>query len=107
MVSTSKLAGEKERLLDHVILVSQKLLESTKSRKLSIKLRTLLRYAYVAYTRRTTDINIIRGLVPRIRPPARLANQYFYREIEKSLRQRFNISIETRRQFRYIVFYKE
>lgn len=98
--------SEKSKLLEHVVLVSKELLKSTRSRSISIKLRTLLRYAYVSYRRRTTDLNIIRGLVPRVRPPSRLANQYFYREIERVLRNNFRIKIENRRQFRYVVFYK-
>jgi len=97
---------EKNKLIEHVLLVAQELLKSTKSKHISVKLRTLLRYAYVSYRRKTTDLNIIRGLVPRIRPPSRLANQYFYREIERVLGEHFNISIENRRQFRYVTFYK-
>ncbi len=99
--------AEKAKLLEHIVLVAQELLRSTKSRKVSIKLRTLLRYAYVSYKRKTTDLNVIRGLVPKIRPPSRLANQYFYREIERLLVERFNVKIENRRQFRYVTFFKE
>ena len=106
-MAVSRLDSEKEKLIDQIILITNRLIESTKSRKISIKLRTLLRYAYVSYIKKTTDINIIRGLVPRIRPPARLTNQYYYREIERVLKQRFNARIETRRQFRYVVLYKK
>ncbi len=106
-MAASKLDSEKEKLINQVIIITNKLIESTKSRKISIKLRTLLRYAYVSYIKKTTDINIIRGLVPRIRPPARLTNQYYYREIERVLKQKFNARIENRRQFRYVVLYKK
>ncbi|RLE61548.1 MAG: hypothetical protein DRJ35_00060 [Thermoprotei archaeon] len=106
-MTASKLDSEKEKLINQVIIITNKLIESTKSRKISIKLRTLLRYAYVSYIKKTTDINIIRGLVPRIRPPARLTNQYYYREIERVLKQKFNARIENRRQFRYVVLYKK
>lgn len=106
-MTTSKLDSEKEKLINQIIIITNKLIESTKSRKISIKLRTLLRYAYVSYIKKTTDINIIRGLVPRIRPPARLTNQYYYREIERVLKQKFNARIENRRQFRYVVLYKK
>lgn len=98
--------SEKSSLLEHVILISREILNSTKSRMVSIKLRTLLRYAYVAYKQKTTDLNSIRGLVPRVRPPSRLTNQYFYREMERILRDNFNVEIENRRQFRYVIFYK-
>jgi len=98
--------SEKSSLLEHVVLISKEILNSTKSRVVSIKLRTLLRYAYVAYRQKTTNLNSIRGLVPRVRPPSRLTNQYFYREMERILRDNFNVKIENRRQFRYVVFYK-
>ncbi len=98
---------EKERILEHLTLVVQQLLNSTRSRQLSIKLRTLLRYTYVSYIKKTTDISVIRGLVPRIRPPAWLTNQYYYREIERVLRDKFNAQIESRRQFRYVVLQKK
>ncbi|RLG47724.1 MAG: hypothetical protein DRO06_02405 [Thermoproteota archaeon] len=98
---------EKTKLLHHVNLVARELIRNTRSKRISIKLRTLLRYAYVSYKRKTTDLNTIRGLVPRIRPPSRLANQYFYRDIENMLRRNFKVVIESRRQFKYVTFYKE
>ncbi len=101
------MTNERSKLLRHVYLVAQEILRSTKSKKISIKLRTLLRYAYVSYKRNTTNLNTIRGLVPRIRPPPRLANQYFYRDMEKMLRRNFHVTIERRRQFKYVTFYKE
>ncbi len=97
---------ERRRILEHVHLIAQELINKTRSKRISIKLRTLLRYAYVSYKSKTTDLSVIRGLVPRIRPPSRLANQYFYREMERSLRSKFNIKVEIRRQFRYVTFYK-
>ncbi len=98
---------ENGKLLYHVKLVVQEILKNTRSRQISIKLRTLLRYAYISYKRNTTDLNIIRGLVPRIRPPAKLSNQYFYREMENMLRRNFRVTIERRRQFKYVTFYRE
>jgi len=101
------MTSERVKLLQHVRLVAEEILRSTRSKKISIKLRTLLRYAYVSYKRNTTNLNTIRGLVPRIRPPPRLANQYFYRDMEKMLRRHFHVSIERRRQFKYVTFYKD
>jgi len=98
--------SEKTSLLEHVILISREILNHTRSQRVSIKLRTLLRYAYVAYKQKTTDLNAIRGLVPRVKPPSRLTNQYFYREMERVLKNNFKVKIENRRQFRYVVFYK-
>lgn len=99
-------SSEKDTLLEHVILVSREILNNARSRVISIKLRTLLKYAYVAYKQGTTNLNAIRGLVPRVKPPSRLTNQYFYREMERILKDNFNVKIENRRQFRYVVFYK-
>ncbi|QOJ79667.1 hypothetical protein IG193_04230 [Infirmifilum lucidum] len=101
-----RIREEKEKLLRQLEIIVNQLMSSTKSSQISIKLRTLLRYAYVSYVKRTTDINVIRGLVPRVRPPAWLTNQYYYREIESILREKFNAKIENRRQFRYVVLYK-
>jgi hypothetical protein len=101
-----RIREEKEKLLEHLELVVQQLLNSTKSKRISIKLRTLLRYTYVSYVKKTSDISVIRGLVPRVRPPAWLTNQYYYREIERVLRDKFNAKIETRRQLRYVVLHK-
>jgi len=98
--------SERASLLEHVILISREILNHTRSQRVSIKLRTLLRYAYVAYKQKTTDLNAIRGLVPRVKPPSRLTNQYFYREMERVLKNNFKVKIENRRQFRYVVFYK-
>jgi hypothetical protein len=103
----SHIHEEKQKLLDHLVSVVEELLKNTKSAQISIKLRTLLRYAYVSYVKKTSDINVIRGLVPRVRPPAWLTNQYYYREIEMLLKNRFNAKIENRRQFRYVVFNKQ
>ncbi|ABL78107.1 hypothetical protein Tpen_0705 [Thermofilum pendens Hrk 5] len=105
-MQSSRTIEEKQKLLEHLASVVEELLRNTKSSQISIKLRTLLRYAYVSYVKKTSDINVIRGLVPRVRPPAWLTNQYYYREIELMLKTRFNARIENRRQFRYVVLYK-
>jgi len=98
---------DKRKILDHVLLVTGQLLKDTKSKKISIKLRTLLRYAYISYVRKTVNLSTIRGLVPRIRPPSRLTNQYFYRDVEDVLRRNFKVKIENKRNFRYVVLYKD
>ena len=95
----------KDGILEHLRLVVSEILRNTKSRTISIKLRTLLKYAYVSYAAKTTNLNMIRGLVPRIRPPPQLTNQYFYRDIEDFLRRNFNVKFERRRNARYVVLY--
>jgi len=107
----STLDEEREKLIEHVIVIAEKIIDSTKSRKISIKLRTLLRYAYISYVlgldphgdaawRRIRSIHTVR-------PPPRLTNQYYYREIERALRERLGARIENRRQFRYVVLYRK
>lgn len=98
--------AEKNKILEHVLMISQKLVSESRSSKISVKLRTLLRYAYISYQRQTFDLSTIRGLVPRLRPPSSLANQYFYRDIETLLKKRFNVDIHYKRNFRYVTFYK-
>jgi len=39
--------------------------------------------------------------------PGRLANQYFYRKVEKELARSFNVEFKNRRGFRYAVFHTE
>ncbi|HDD64327.1 MAG: hypothetical protein DRJ32_03030 [Thermoprotei archaeon] len=99
--------GERALLLKHAYYVAKNIVKRTKSKKISIKLRTLLRYAYVSYVRNTFDISTIRGLVPRIRPPSRFTSQYVYRDIEDMLRRNFKVMVERRRQHTYVIFYKE
>jgi len=95
----------KNRILEHVRLVASEILKGTRSRTVSIKLRTLLKYAYVSYIVKTTNLNTIRGLVPRIKPPSRFTNQYFYRDMEEYLRRHFRVRFEKRRNARYVVLY--
>jgi len=107
MINMTLSVTEKDRLLNHAQQVVIELLKSTKSKKISIKLRTLLRYAYISYIRKTFDLNMLRGLVPRIKPPYRYTNQYVYRDLENMLRKNFNVILEKRRQYTYATFYKK
>jgi len=97
--------SSKRRILEHVRLVASEILRGTRSKSVSIKLRTLLKYAYVSYIVKTTNLNTIRGLVPRIKPPSQFTNQYFYRDMEEYLRRHFNVKFEKRRNARYVVLY--
>lgn len=107
MINMTLSVIEKDRLLSHAQQVVIELLKSTRSKKISIKLRTLLRYAYISYIRKTFDLNMLRGLVPRIKPPYRYTNQYVYRDLENMLRKNFNVILEKRRQYTYATFYKK
>jgi len=116
MAVQSLLAIEKERtpyvvelkreVLRKTIEVCKVLLKSARSRTFSIKLKTLIRYGYISYVRNTTDINILKGLMSRLYPPREIVNQHFYRELEKALRENFNVKIRRRGSHRYAVFMK-
>jgi len=91
---------EKEKLIEQVVVIAERIAASTRSRRVSIKLRTLLRYAYTSYVlgldpRGDAAWHRIRG-IHSIRPPPRLTNQYFYREVERVLRERLGARIEVR-----------
>jgi len=77
---------------------------TTRSRRVSVKLKTLVKYGYAAYAYGTLDFRRVRGLTSRVRVPGRLANQYFYRKVEEELARNFDVEFEDRRGFRYAVF---
>ena len=116
MAVQSLLAVEKEKIpyvielkkevLKRTIEVCKVLLKSARSRTFSIKLKTLIRYGYISYIRNTTDINILKGLMSRLYPPREIVNQHFYRELEKALRENFNVKIKRRGSHRYAIFMK-
>jgi len=104
--STSKDALEKSKIFDHACRIVERLLKSSRSNSISIKLKTLLKYAYVSYIKSTLDIPKLRGLVPRVRIPSKYANQYVYNDLVEVLRKNFKITVEKRRHSRYVVIYK-
>lgn len=97
---------EKHRIFDRACQIVERLLDNTRSRTISIKIKTLLKYAYASYIKNTLEIPKLRGLVPRIRVPSKYANQYTYNDLVEVLRQNFKISVEKRRHNRYIIVYK-
>ena len=102
----SDLAYERSKIFDRACQIVERLLDNTKSRTISIKVKTLVKYAYVSYIRNTMDIPKLRGLVPRIRVPSRYANQYTYNDLVEVLRRNFKITVERRRHNRYVIIYK-
>ncbi|RLE83668.1 MAG: hypothetical protein DRJ39_04485 [Thermoprotei archaeon] len=96
----------KEQIIRKILLVSKVLLNSVHSRQFSIKLKTLIRYGYIAYVRNTTDINTLKGLMSRIYPPREIVNQHYYRAVEKALRNNFNVKFTRYGSHKYAVFVK-
>ena len=104
--SNSKDLLEKSKIFDHACKIVERLLKTSKSSTISIKLKTLLKYAYVSYMKSTLDIPKLRGLVPRVRIPSKYANQYVYNDLVEVLKKNFRVTVEKRRHSRYVVIYK-
>jgi len=92
------------RVLGYVLKVAEHIAATTRSPRVSIKLKTLVKYGYAAYAYGTLDFKRIRGLTSRIRVPGHLASQYFYRRVEEELARNFDVEFEDRRGSRYAVF---
>jgi len=109
----NKWVDEREKtehgVLEHVPKVVSMILSKTRTQRLTLKLRTILLYSYIAYKIRELDINLLRGLMARIRPPGYLTNQYFYEDIRRKLREEFgdNVEFVRRRQKWYAVFWNK
>jgi len=97
---------ERQIMLKHVELVASQLLASTKSRTLTLKLRTLVRYAYTSYVKGTLDFPTIRGSAHRYKPPNWMVSQLFYRQAERALAKRLNAKVVRRRGQVYVVLEK-
>ncbi len=96
-----------EEVLKRVVAVAVRVAGAARSRRISVKLRTLLRYAYISYSLRLdpldpADWRRIRSM-HSVRPPAHLANQYFYREVARILAERLGARVELRGGFKYAV----
>ena len=94
-------------VLGCVLRVAECIVAGARSRRVSVRVRSLVRYGYAAYVFGTLDFRRVRGLVSRVEPPSYIANRYFYGRIEEALARRFDVRFEDRRGFRYAVFNKE
>jgi len=110
-VGVGMVSGWVERVQDCVLgcvlRVAECIVAGARSRRVSVRVRSLVRYGYAAYVFGTLDFRRVRGLVSRVEPPSYIANRYFYGRIEEALARRFDVRFEDRRGFRYAVFNKE
>ncbi|RLE72370.1 MAG: hypothetical protein DRJ37_03030 [Thermoprotei archaeon] len=94
-------------VLNYVLKVAECIVAGARSRRVSVRVRSLVRYGYAAYVFGTLDFRRIRGLVSRVEPPSYIANRHFYGRVEEVLARRFDVRFEDRRGFRYAVFNRE
>lgn len=94
-------------VLNYVLRVAELIVVGARSRRVSIRVGSLVRYGYAAYVFSTLDFRRVRGLVSRVEPPSYIANRYFYGRVEEALARRFDVRFEDRRGFRYAVFNRE
>jgi len=104
IISRSRARRVQRRVLGYILRVAEHIVSTARSRRVSVKLKTLVKYGYAAYAYGTLDFRRVRGLTSRVRVPGRLANQYFYRKVEEELARNFDVEFEDRRGFRYAVF---
>ena len=62
--SRSKVSGVQRRVLGYVLRVAEHIVYSARSRRVSVKLKTLVKYGYAAYG--TLDFRRIRGSRPEL-----------------------------------------
>ena len=99
--------AEKSRIekgvLSKVNFVAGFIVRGTKSSRISIRLRSLVRYAYTAYILRLNDFNTIKGVSTKLNPPKYLFSQHFYRKVEEELAKRYKVLFVNRRGKRYAI----
>lgn len=99
MIAQSWLERErvKKSVLEKISFIVYIITRSAKSPRISIRLRTLIKYAYIAYILGEERFNVIKGLTSKIKPPRYLFNRDFYKAVEEVLARNFHICFETRR----------
>ncbi|RLE88651.1 MAG: hypothetical protein DRJ67_01385 [Thermoprotei archaeon] len=100
------MSDDRVAVVERVVVIAEKLLAGARSRGISVKLRTLLRYAYASLKLGTMDIAVLRSVVARIHPPHTLTNRKFYGELEEALRARLGAHIYYRRDKKYVYLVK-
>lgn len=96
---------ERRRVLEKTVEVAIHLLNTARTRRISVKMATLVKYAYLACRLGTLDITALKQM--KVHPPHHLRTQYFYREVVKALRKRrIRARVEHRHSVKYLVLYK-
>lgn len=94
----------KRQVLDCVVELARQIVAGARTRRVSVKLRTLVKYGYTAYAYDTLDLGKARGLSSRVSVPRYLANPSYYRSVEEELARNFEVEFEKRRDIKYVVF---
>jgi len=96
----------RRKVLSKILEITERLLEDSRTESVSVKLRTLVRYGYVSYARGVDDISSIKGLMARVSIPREISSRYFYRKVEETLKEYFDVEFEYRRCHRYVTLHK-
>ena len=87
----------KKAIMERVVYVAWQIVSEARSHEISIRLRTLIKYAYIAYILGEDRFSYIRGMSSKVRAPRFLFHKAIYRAVEEELRKRFEVRFETRR----------
>ena len=94
-------------MLEKIEIIFRNLINNSRGKKISIKIKTLVKYAYFSIIKKTTQISYLKNAIKEVRVPSKFANQYFYTDVFYYLRQKYNIKIDRRkRNLRYIILEK-
>ena len=107
-VPKSVIKRERERVkkgtLRKAVYIARLIVRDARSRRVSIRLRTLIKYAYASYALKEEKFNIIRGKAAKIKVPRYLFHKDFYKAVEEALTENFDVEFETRNGYkRYAV----
>ena len=98
---------EKSRIergvLSRISYVASLIVKGAKSPRISIRLRSLVKYSYTAYILGLKDFNMIRGVSSKVNPPKYLFSHYFYRRVEEELAKHYKVLFVNRKGKRYAI----
>jgi len=98
---------DKSAVIGLAVRIARILRERARSRQISVKFRTLIRYAWAAYRMGIMDLARLRGVSYRCYPPPTITNNHFYRKVEEALVEELDAEIVYRRGIKYLVLRKE
>ena len=97
---------EKESLLQHIQWIAEEILRNSKSTRVSVKLRTLIRYAYTSSVKNTRDLSALRGMIARVKTPSWATSPFYYRRAARVLQEKLNAKLDRSRSDVYVVLDK-
>ncbi|RLE94208.1 MAG: hypothetical protein DRJ96_09570 [Thermoprotei archaeon] len=95
-----------EEIVDMAVAVAGRMAAAARSRQISVKLSTIVRYAYIALRYRTVNLRRLRGLTARVRPPQRVLSRYVHDAVAEAVSRRLGAQVVWRRGRRYLVIRK-